>query len=84
MRSTVGGKSFFYSSTRVMVRKIISDVLAQPDVVERHRWCVKKSVYKKKFRSPIGQDGLSGIPCHTVMVVFDNHKRDIVTAYPIL
>ena len=33
---------FFYSASRAVVRKMISDALVHPDVIETYRWCTKK------------------------------------------
>ena len=57
MLPAASGKSFFTTSSRVEVRNLILASVAHPDVVEPHRWCLDKLLYKKRFSKNIGQHG---------------------------
>ena len=84
MAPAASGKSFFTVSSRVEVRNLVLNTVAHPDVVEPHRWCADKLLYKKHFHNNIGRHGTTGLLTNHICVVVRKSNNHIMTAYPIL
>ena len=84
MAPAASGKSFFTSTSKVQVRNLVLNTVAHPDVVEPHRWCADKLLYKKRFHYTIGQHGTTALPSDRICVVVRKSNNHIITAYPIL
>ena len=84
MAPAASGKSFFTASSRVKVRNLVLNTVAYPDVVEPHRWCADKLLYKKHYHKSIRRHGTTGLPTNHICVVVRKSNNHIITAYPIL
>jgi len=84
MLPAAGGKSYFTTSSGIQVRNLVLSTVAHPDVVEPHRWCAEKLLYKKRFANTIGQHGTTGLSTNRICVAVRKSNNYIITAYPIL
>ena len=85
MALAASGKSYFTTTSKLQVRNMVLNTIAHPDVVEPHRWCVDKLLYKKRFHYyTIGRHGTTALATNHICVVVRKSNNHIITAYPIL
>ena len=84
MAPAASGKSYFTTTSKVQVRNLVLCTVAHPDVVEPHRWCAEKLLYKKRFANTNGLHGTTGLSTNRICVVVRKSNNYIITAYPIL
>ena len=76
------GKSYFLSSQESTVWTLVLEVYNCPDTVTPHRSDVNRYVLKKRFNTPVGIHGKTGLCCVCLTVIYDIKDQRIVTAFP--
>ena len=76
------GKSVFFSKNPSDVWEMVQLTLSRPTVKRPHRSNMHRSVYQKNFATPVGRDGISGAFCYFVTVIYDDRRKQVVTAFP--